>query len=218
MQWSFSRLKQYKNCPRQFYEVRVANNFVVKDTAATLYGKALHEAIEKYVVSKTEFPKNYATVLSKVPLILNLIPGLHYAETKMAVDINRKACEFDNPDYWVRGIADLVAVAGDRVAVVDWKSGSDRYADTKQLTLMALLVFANFPQVNTVGGMLYFIKNAHPIFSEDYERADIDDMWETFANDLRNIHISYESNNWPMTPSGLCGYCPVETCPHWKEL
>ena len=28
IKWSYSSLKQYKTCPKQYYEIRVAKNFV----------------------------------------------------------------------------------------------------------------------------------------------------------------------------------------------
>ena len=47
--WSYSSLKQYQNCPKQYHEIRVLKNYTVKETEAIIYGKAVHEALELYV-------------------------------------------------------------------------------------------------------------------------------------------------------------------------
>ena len=217
MKWSYSSLKQYQNCPKQFYEVKVAKNFIAKDTKHTIYGKEVHKAIENYILSGEPFPKNYRTLLAQVPPIIELLSGEHHVELKMAIDDSRNICSFYSDRYWVRGIADLIAVLDDQALIVDWKTGSDRYADTKQLTLMALLTFVHFPNVNLAGGMLYFTKNKRPVFSDNYGRKDMDEMWKMFDKDLELLDMSFQANNWPMQPSGLCSFCPVETCVHWRE-
>ena len=55
--WSFSSLKEYINCPKKYYEVRVAKNYVFKDTDATIYGKEVHKALEDYVRDGVELAK-----------------------------------------------------------------------------------------------------------------------------------------------------------------
>lgn len=217
LQWSFSGLKQYRNCPRQFHEVKVLKTFVAKDTKATIFGKEIHAAIQLYVERGTPFPKNYAVLLANVPRLIELLPGRKLVEHEMAIDAHYEPCSFDSANYFARGIADLITIDGGHALVIDWKTGRSNYADIKQLTLMALLIFYNFPEVMFVGGMLFFTKNNHPVFSPTYERHQIGKMWESFTKDLDSLRGSFATNNWPMTPSGLCGYCPVVTCVHWQD-
>jgi hypothetical protein len=48
--WSYSSLKKFKTCPKQFAEVKVFRNFKEPEfTEATLYGKEFHTAAEKYI-------------------------------------------------------------------------------------------------------------------------------------------------------------------------
>ena len=47
--WSYSALKDYENCPKKFYEVRVAQNFVVIPSEKMMYGTEVHKALEDYV-------------------------------------------------------------------------------------------------------------------------------------------------------------------------
>ena len=44
--WSFSRLKSFETCPKQFYHVTVLKEHPVVETDAMLYGTAMHKAAE----------------------------------------------------------------------------------------------------------------------------------------------------------------------------
>ena len=57
--WSHSGLKAYEQCPRQYHEVTVLKSFPRGDTVATLYGKELHTAAEKYVRDGEPLPKQF---------------------------------------------------------------------------------------------------------------------------------------------------------------
>jgi len=210
IKWSFSGYKDYENCAKQFYEVRVARNFIKQDTPQTLYGKEVHTACENYVRDGTPLAKNYLRFKPTLDA-LKEIPGTKYLEHKMALRLDKSACEFDSPDYWVRGIADYLNVDGDIAHVADYKTGSARYPEPKQLKLMALMTFEHFPKVERVNGGLIFL--LHNVFIyEYYEREDIPKMWDAFAGTLSRIQTSYDTGKWNPNPTGLCGWCPVDTC------
>ena len=210
IKWSFSGYKDYENCPKQYYEVRVARNFVKADTPQTLYGKEVHEACEKYVRDGVPLQKNYQR-FQPVLDALRDIPGDKYLEHKMALTLDKSPCDFDSPDYWVRGIADYLNIDGDIAHVADYKTGSARYPEPKQLKLMALMTFANFPKVNRVNGGLIFL--LHNVFIDEcYYREEIPRLWSVFTGTLERVQLSHDTGKWSPNPSGLCGWCPVDTC------
>jgi hypothetical protein len=47
--WSFSALKEYVNCPRQYHEVKVLKRYEKKVTQQMTYGTEVHKACEDYV-------------------------------------------------------------------------------------------------------------------------------------------------------------------------
>ena len=153
--WSYSALKQYTNCPKQYQEMRVLKNYTVKETEAIIYGKAVHEALELYVKENKPLPKNYLRFKPMVDTLLK-IEGDKYPEYEMALTHSKEPCDFHSEDRWVRGIADLVIVDGDIAYVVDYKTGSNRYPDPKQLRLMSLMMFTHFPDIQRVKGGLLF--------------------------------------------------------------
>jgi CRISPR/Cas system-associated exonuclease Cas4 (RecB family) len=208
--WSYSALKDYENCPKKFYEVRVAQNFVVIPSEKMMYGTEVHKALEDYVKDGKELALNYLRFKGVVDELI-AIPGDKYPEYEMALFKDKTPCAFDDPTRWVRGIVDLLIVDGDYAFIVDYKTGSNRYPDPKQLRLMSLMTFAHFPQVNKIkAGLLFVMHNT--FITEEYKREDIEKSWNKFEGTLTRIAQSYDNTVWPANPTPLCRFCPVKTC------
>lgn len=211
VKWSFSGLKEFTNCPRQYHEVKVLQNFTKGVTHQMLYGTDVHKALEEYARDNTPLPEFYKIYKPSVDALLE-IPGTRYLEYKMALKRDKVTpCAFDDPEYWVRGIVDFMVVDGDTAYIIDYKTGSKKYPDPKQLKLMALMTFAHFPEVQRIKAGLMFI--VHTAFiEEEYKRSDSDMLWGAFASDLQRLNHSFDHNVWPATPTPLCKWCPVNTC------
>lgn len=214
IKWSYSSLKQYKTCPKQYYELRVAKNYEPRVGDDAMYGKEVHKALEEYVRDNKPLPEFYQHFRRLVDPLLD-IPGIKYCEHEMGLTINKEPCGFNSPDYWVRGITDLLIVDEDVAFIIDYKTGKTNYADPNQLKLMALLVFAHFPKVQRAKTGLLFI--AHNAFiDEEYKRSESDQLWEIFESDLQRLSIAFDNAVWPPQPTGLCRrHCPVESCKYY---
>ena len=211
MKWSYSSLKQFKTCPKQYYEIRVAKNFIAREGDDARYGKEVHKVLEEYVRDGKRLPKFYQQFRKMVDPLLD-IPGTKYCEYEMALTADLKPCGFMSEEYWVRGIADLLIVDGDTAFIVDYKTGKTGYADPNQLKLMALMVFAHFPEVQKVKAGLMFV-SYDAFYPENYERADSAAMWDVFYKDLERLSIAFDNAVWPPKPTGLCRrHCSVESC------
>ena len=213
--WSFSSLKEYVNCPRQYQELKVLKRHEKKATEQMLYGTVVHKACEDYVAEGKPLEKNY---LRFKPVLDSLIeiPGTKYPEYEMALTPDKQPCAFNDDGRWVRGIVDLLIVDDDHAFIVDYKTGSNRYPDPKQLKLMALMTFAHFPKVKVIKAGLLFVMH-ESFMSEEYTRDQIPKLWNYFSTDLERLKISYENNIWNPNPTPLCGWCPVKTCEFHKE-
>jgi CRISPR/Cas system-associated exonuclease Cas4 (RecB family) len=213
--WSFSSLKEYVNCPRQYQELKVLKRFEKKATEQMLYGTVVHKACEDYVASGKPLDKNY---LRFKPVLDELIaiPGTKYSEHEMALKADKTPCEFADPTRWVRGIVDLLIVDGEQAYIIDYKTGSNRYPDPKQLKLMALMTFAHFPKVQKIKAGLLFVMH-ESFMDEEYTRHQIPKLWSYFSTDLERLNISYENDIWNPNPTPLCGWCPVKSCEFHKE-
>jgi hypothetical protein len=209
-------LKKFSTCPYQYYRVKVIQNCQDVPNEKTLYGTAVHAALEAYARHGTPLPKNYSPFKPYVDALLE-IEGDRYIEHEMALDTDLNPCEFNNPDRFVRGIVDYMCITRHTCYMIDYKTGSSRYADSDQLALMALLTFAHFPQVNQVrGGLLFLAENR--FIDVMYKRRYSAELWDRFRPQLVALEYSKASNHWPQKPSGLCvGYCPVKDCPYHRE-
>lgn len=208
--WSYSSLKEYTNCPKQYQEMRVLQNYTKEPTKQMLYGTEVHKALEEYVQNNVQLPKNYERFKSMVDALID-IGGTRYPEHKMALDTNRQPCEFDYEKRWVRGIADLLIIDSDMAYIVDYKTGSNKYPDPKQLRLMSLMTFAHFPEVKHIKAGLLFVMH-DSFITEEYTRDGIEASWEVFTPDLARLGNSFDTNTWQPNPTPLCRYCPVEPC------
>jgi hypothetical protein len=215
--WSYSSLKKFKTCPKQYAEVKIFKNFTEPPfTEATLYGTNFHEAAEHYVRDGTPLPEAFNYVKPHLDA-LRAIPGEKLCEKKMGLTKALEPCAFDDPEVWCRGVADLLIVNREKgvARVVDYKTGrSAKYADTAQLELMALMVFKHFPEIRRVkGGLLFVVAN-------DFKRAEYDvtqerNYWRTWMQDIHRLEQAMKTNVWNPNPSGLCKkHCMVLSCPH----
>lgn len=208
--WSFSSLKQYQNCPKQYYELTVAKNFTQIPSQAMIYGNQVHSALEHYVKEGKELPKNYQRFKSLVDDVI-AIPGDKLPEHRMALTKEKTPCTFGADERWVRGIADMVIIDDDYAFIIDYKTGSDKYPDLKQLRLMSLMTFAHFPHVKKVkAGLLFLMHNN--FMPEEYHRDDMDKSWDAFKVPLTRLENSYDTDTWLPNPTPLCKFCPVKTC------
>ena len=212
--WSYSSLKQYQNCPRQYHEIKVLKNYTIKETEQMRYGTEVHKALEEYVRDGTPLLKNYERFKPVVDE-LNNIGGKKYPEYEMALKKDGSVCDFHDTTRWVRGIVDLLIVDGENAFIVDYKTGSNKYPDRKQLRLMSLMTFAHFPEVKHIkAGLLFVMHNT--FITEEYPREKIEKSWERFKSPLTKLENSYDTDVWMPNPTPLCGWCQVKSCEFHK--
>lgn len=215
--WSYSSLKKFKTCPKQYAEVKIYKNFTEPPfTEATLYGTNFHEAAEHYVRDGTPLPEAFNYVKSHLDA-LRAIPGEKLCEHRMGLTQDLQPCAFDAEGVWCRGVADLLIINEDKgtARVVDYKTGkSAKYADTAQLELMALMIFKHFPAIRRVKGGLLFVVANH-FKTADYEREQEKVYWRQWMQDVSRLETALRTEVWNPNPSGLCRrHCVVTTCPH----
>ena len=218
LQHSYSSVKQFDNCSRQFYEMRILKKFKSKDTDATLYGTAVHKAFEEYIRDQTPLPETFECYRKYVEP-LAAIQGDIRCEEKLGIRRDFSPCGFFDPDVWFRGIPDFLAINHDTgvARVADYKTGkSSRYADPDQLELMAAMVMQHHADVHTVKGALVFVV-ANAVVKAEFTRAQLPEILSKWGGKASMIETVMEKGVASARPSGLCRFCPVSTCPHYKE-
>ena len=212
MALSYSAMKQFQTCARQYNEVRVLKLHAPQETEATIWGKQIHEEAELYVRDGREFTIDFPG--QDIVRALGALSGEKHCELELAVNNLLEPVGFADPNALIRGIADLVIVKETQCRIVDYKTGSDKYPDTAQLELMALLVFAKFPKVQKSYGALLFLKTGTMV-QKITKREDSTRIWSEWFGRIQQIETAHETGVWNPKPSGLCGkWCPCLSCEH----
>jgi len=212
--WSYSRMKNFETCPKQYYHVDVLKEHPFQETVETRYGNEFHKAAEKLVRDGTPMPERFEWA---EPLVQTLKdrPGEKHVELKFGLTENLEPCDFFASDVWLRGIVDYLAVDGDKAWIIDYKTGKNaKYADPDQLELMALMTFAYFPEVNNISaGLLYVV--ADSFIRDAYTLEEWNHLWSKWFKRYAAMEAAHQNEVFNPKPSGLCrAHCPVLECPH----
>jgi len=214
--WSFSKLKAFETCPKQFYHMKILREYPQIETEAMRYGTDVHLACEEYIRDGKTVPEKYGYV---VPVLdaLKRKQGDKLCEYELGLTENLEPCGFKDKDVWFRGIADLIILDKENKLawVIDYKTGkSARYADKGQLELMALAVFKHFPEVEQVrGALLYLVSNE--FVRDSYYQTDTRKLWNKWNGKFGQMVIASDKDVWNPNPSGLCHkHCEVLECAH----
>ena len=210
--WSYSRIKAFEQCPKQFYHMKIAKDYKEQYTEAMRYGTEVHGVAEDFIRDDTPIPEKFAFL--KGPLeALKRRQGKKFTEMRMGLTAELETCGFQDKDVWWRGIADLVIVDGTKAWVVDYKTGRNaEYADKGQLELMAMATFKYFPEVTKVHAGLMFVI-AKKFIKARYTIDMLTDLWDKWLASFDRMQIAYDNDTWNARPSGLCKrHCAVIEC------
>lgn len=216
--WSYSSIKTFDQCPKKYYHLRVAKDVKDEPGEAADYGTAVHQAAEDYIKLGTPIPDKFSYMR---PIVESLaaIEGEKHTELKLGVKrglTGYEACTFFDRDVWYRGIVDLVIVNGDKAHMIDYKTGKNaKYADPKQLDLMAGALFLHFPELETIKSALVYVVS-NEFIPKVHAAKQRDKYLLTFEQELDRLEHAELSGVWNAKTSPLCGWCPVTSCEHHR--
>lgn len=189
-------------------------DIVEPETEAIMFGKEVHKAAEDYIGKGTPIPEKYKFI-EPVLKILENIKGDKFVEHRMGLTKDLKACDFFDPKVWFRGVADLLIIDEESAHVVDYKTGkSSKYADTKQLELMALAIFKHFPQVQKVKAGLAFVV-CEDFVKAKYTIEDAPKFWLRWIEETDRLEAAHRTGVWNPKPNFTCkAHCKVLDCEH----
>jgi hypothetical protein len=210
--WSHSALKDFEGCARRYHEVKVLKKHPFPDTEQIRYGKELHKAAEDYIGSNIPLPPQFSFMQTTLDALKSK-SGRKFVEHEMGLTAELKPCGFKDENVWVRGIADLLIVDDDDLTawVVDYKTGSDKYPDTDQLTLMSLMVMAHFPHIRQVNSALLFVVKERMV-KHKLTVDDVESAWWQYRQRVSKLYSAFEHDVWNPNQTPLCGWCPVKSC------
>lgn len=214
--WSYSSVKTFEQCPKKYYHLRVSKDVKDEGSTATIYGQEVHKAAEDYIQKALPIPQKFIYIKDFID-VLKSIPGEKHCELKLGVkkaEAGFEPCGFFDADVWMRGIADLLIVNGDRGYIVDYKTSKNaKYADTKQLDLMAGAAFVHFPELKRLKSALAFVVS-NEFVRREHVREDMEKYLNTFSPQLERLEGALQTNVWNPVSGPLCRFCPVKSCEH----
>lgn len=213
--WSHSRLDDFKNCPRAFYEKQIAKSVTETKGEATLWGEHVHKQFEDYLRDGVALPLELQMHEPFLQRLLDLEHEHRFVEERIALDRNAAPCGFFDQGVWYRGVIDFGVVNGEYARLIDHKTGK-HHSKFGQLKLFALWVFTRFPEVQQARCEYYWTQSM-TLGGETYTRDQIPKLWSTFIPDLRQYAEAFKTDTWQPRQSGLCnGWCPVTDCEFWR--
>jgi CRISPR/Cas system-associated exonuclease Cas4 (RecB family) len=214
--WSYSSIKTFEQCPKKYYHLRVAKDVKDEGSEATLYGQELHTAAEEYIKQDKALPPKFKFIQETVDAIKS-IPGDKHCEMKLGVKqtvVGYEACGFFDKDVWWRGIADVVITQDTLAFSIDYKTSKNaKYADLKQLDLVAAALFTHFPEITKIKSALAFVVSNEFIHKEHFAEKR-DSYFQSFNPLLDRLASAEKTGVWNTNTGPLCRFCPVTTCEH----
>lgn len=213
--WSYSSIKTFEQCPKKYFHLKVAKDVKDEPGEAADYGTAVHLAAEEFIRDGKPIPEKFAYIRPIVERLAEL-PGDKMAELKLGIRKDFSPCGFFDKDVWWRGIADLLVIDGHKAWCVDYKTGkSARYADTKQLDLLAGAVLSHFPEVTKIKSSLIYVVSGE-LIPKTHVITERSQYLSVFDTQLDQLDAAMENGVWNPVSSGLCPWCPVTSCENWR--
>lgn len=211
--YSYSMLKSFETCPRQFHEVRVLKKYPFTQTDEQKYGERLHKAAELYVKENTPLEQEFLFIKPLLDTLLQKA-GLKHAEQELCVSNNLEPRGWWAEDGLMRGKVDLVVLQPERrhAFVVDYKTGKDTYIDTDQLDVCALLLFEHHPWLEVVSGGLLYV-GVNTLHRHTTMRTDRPRLWAVYRERIARLKAAHATGVWNPRQSGLCKkHCVCTDC------
>jgi hypothetical protein len=207
---SYSSLKMFENCPKNYYHQRIEKSVKDLGNAVTIYGERIHKSLElrlgEGAMLGREAERYEALCASIEKIAAN---GVLTVEEEMTLNQSLKPTGWWDADAWLRSKIDVLVRNGPDAIMFDWKTGKRR-PDFDQLELFAVQVFKHYPEVQRLKATFVWLKEMK-MDHETFTRLDMPAIWQRILGKITRIEGALEHDNWPAKPSGLCNYCPCKS-------
>ena len=211
--WSFSRLKNFEQCPKKFYHTSIRKDVIESQNDTMLYGNRVHKVLELRVKNGKRLPMDMTHLESIAAKFADpkVKPDEILTEQQLAIDENYQPCDWFSKDTWTRAIIDYLAIRGDSAVLVDYKTGK-MYDDFTQLKMAAALLFLFRPEINTIK-VVYWWTKEKSITSDYFCREDMPELWSELLPRVERYNKAFDADEFPAKQNYLCKrYCPVKQC------
>jgi len=213
--WSFSALDVFEVCRKKYYHLKVKKDVKDADSTASQDGKFIHDAMKKRVIDGVPLPIKLRQH-EKLAKRFADSKGEKHGEMQLALNKKFEPRDWFAKDVWVRAILDLLIVRGTTAVLVDWKTGKrkERY---DQLRLAAAVLSRYMPEIEEFVLVFVWLKDGEVSDPVTIKKSEMRSVWIEFLPRVKEITDAIKTTTFPATESGLCGWCPVTSCPHWFD-
>ena len=213
---SYSRLSDFRQCPRKFHlkYIEKAPNFKMDAKSVHLIrGENVHRGLENYVIKKRSGEKGIAQgTLPEVEQTKPLIDGLMsiydlHPEHKCAINDRFEEVDWFARDAWFRAIFDVIGFGKD-LFLGDWKTGKIYdYEGTSekpgQLHLSAIVGSAIWPIFDKVQAVYVYVDHKQTK-KESFDRDHCFAMRETL---IREHALVNDEKAFDAKKNQYCKWC-----------
>jgi len=206
---SFTRLSTFEQCPLKFEYLYVSRSVVDEGSVHSHFGDRVHASLEAY--GKSGDPTLLTDETGGFKGLVDTIraqPGEKFWEYQMALDENRRPCDWFSKEARLRGIADVLVLQGDRAVCLDWKTGKVK-PNSSQLALFACIVFRHFPEINEVVASFVWLKHGQ-VTNRTFTRGEaLLSLWPDFEQRFGAVHGAVKLGYFKPKPGPMCMWCPA---------
>ena len=214
--WSHTMLECFEQCEKKWYHKYILGE-KEPSSPALEYGNKVHKALEENLKNDAPLPEDLQKYYSLLAAVRLASKGKkQYVELRLGVDNKLKPVEFFDKGVWGRSAADVVLKNEDALWVGDWKTGKIREKET-QMKILAMFLFLHFPAVNKITGCNLWLEDGKIGVPYNYTRDMLPALVTEQLVRIKKMKEAFERMNLPPSPTPLCGWCYIKSCPHWKE-
>ena len=216
--WSWSRLKNFRTCPKRHWHVDIAKDFQEDPSEALTWGNQVHDAMAKRIMKGVAMPNTMQRYDDWPQRVLAMgSDGIKLkVENKLAMDEQFQPTGFFDNATWFRCVIDVLGLGTDEKTAftIDWKTGGKVQPEFEQLALSAQVLFAHYPKLDEV--LALYVWLGHDTQSPAvYKRGEMQKVWADVLPMVNKMKQAADTMTYPPNPSGLCiNWCPVKSCPH----
>ena len=201
--WSFSRWKDYEQCPLKA-KFKHVDKIKEPGSAAMDRGSEIHKLAEDYAMGKlAELPQELACFGEEFEILRDRKPS---CELEWAFDNEWHPTTWFAPKAWCRIKVDAcLSAVGEptKLIVIDHKTGKVNPDHKDQLGLYALGAFNMLDYLQTVDARLWYLDQGEE-GGEVFERGDVPELTRTWA---RRTKAMLSDTKFLPTPSNKCRWC-----------
>lgn len=217
--WSYSALTTFELCPKKYYHLYFLDKnhpdrVKDEDSSFSADGKIVHDAMFARVVKGTPLPLNLR-YMERAASPFAAARGEKHGEMKLAINRDFAPCGYFDGDVYIRVVIDLTIVKGSTAVVVDWKTGKVK-DDPTQMALTAAVLHRWMPEVTEFRTVFVWLAH-NKATPHKYTPEQFTAVWNELIPRANKIEEARKTTSFPAKENGLCGWCPVKQCPHWKD-